>query len=181
MLTDTISLQQIFAGSVEVKQYIAERLYQKYAAEILGRDDLRSDLELLLKYARLVQCHMTTLGMAKLCVRCAARLEGGCCSFFMTGETDAIQMLMNMLVGVPVRQVKTDGEECSYLEEKGCLFTFKPIFCLNYICKNIRDSVFPEGIRKLEQLTGQLLSQQYEVEKNFLSFLACEKTKNYAQ
>lgn len=172
MLPDRLSLQQLFTVPVADKQHFAEALHQKYGADFLGQDDLRADLELLQNFAQLVNRHMAKLELGKMCVRCAAGSGGGCCSLFMAGETDAVQMLMNMLVGVPVSQVRDDGRECCYLGEKGCLFTFKPIFCLNYNCKSIRDGVSSENVTELERLTGQLLGKQYEVEKKLLELIS---------
>jgi len=171
MPANIISLQQIFDGPVAARQVLAEKLYQNHGAAILLDDGLCTDIDQMKEYALLLSSHMTEIGMGRSCTRCAAGPGGGCCSLYMAGETDAIQMLMNMLVGVTVLQVRNDGVECSYLGEKGCLFTFKPIFCLNYNCKNIRESVSPEDTRELERLTGRLLGKQYQVEQRLLGLI----------
>lgn len=175
MIPDSISLHQLFYAPVAEKQRLAEELHQTYGADFLRHDDLRTDLELLEKYASLLNSHMAEAGMGKLCVRCAADNGGGCCSLFMAGETDTVQLLMNMLAGLTVSQGKRDSGECCYLGEKGCLFIFKPMFCLNYNCRNIHNAASPENTRKLEQLTGQLLGAQYEVEKKLLTLISTRK------
>lgn len=177
MIPDALSLQQIYNAPVAAKQLLAEKLHHMYGAEFLLHDNLQADLELLQNYALLLNNLMANIGMGKLCVCCAAGEGGGCCSLYMAGETDAVQMLMNMLVGVTNEQGKINGEECSYLGEKGCLFTFKPMFCLNYNCRNILDTVSPENARELEQLTGQLLGWQYEVEKKLLALISTRMNK----
>ena len=177
MIPDAVSLQQLYGSPVEAKQLLAEKLHQTYGADFLLNDDLRADLELLQQYASLLNNHMVEIGMGKLCVLCAASKGGGCCSIYMAGETDAVQMLMNMLIGVTARQTRNDGMGCSYLGERGCLFTFKPMFCLNYNCRNILDTVTPENVRELEQLTGQLLGRQYEVEKKLLDLISTRMAK----
>jgi len=169
-----MSPRQLFFAPAAEKLRLAEELHQTYGADFLRHDDLRADLELLEKYASLLNSHMAKAGMGELCVRCAAGC-GGCCSLYMAGETDAVQLLLNMLAGVTVRQGRSDSGECCYLGEKGCLFTFKPMFCLNYNCRNILDALPPENIRELEQLTGQLLSRQYEVEKKLLNLISTRK------
>ena len=171
MLPNAISLQQLFDGPVKSRQHLAEELYQKHGAFLLLDEGLRADIELMKEYAHLLSAHMTKIGMGESCSRCAAGTGGGCCSLYMAGETDAIQMLMNMLAGITVLQVRNDGVECSYLGGAGCLFTFKPMFCLNYNCKSIRESVSPENARKLERLTGQLLGKQYQVEQRLLALI----------
>lgn len=177
MIPDTISLQQLFYAPVAEKLRLAEELHQQYGADFLRHDDLRAGLEQLQKYAALLNRHMAEAGMGELCVRCAAGSGGGCCSLYMAGETDAVQLLMNMLTGVTVRQVRGDSGECCYLGEKGCMFTFKPMFCLNYNCRNILAAASPENTRELEQLTGQLLGKQYEVEKKLLNLISTRMIK----
>jgi hypothetical protein len=177
MIPDRISLQQLFYAPVAEKQRLAEELHQEYGADFLRHDDLRAGLELLQKYASLLNRYMAEAGMGKLCVRCAAGSGGGCCSLYMADETDAVQLLMNMLAGVTVRQGKNDSGECCYLGEKGCRFTFKPMFCLNYNCRNILAASSPENIRELERLTGQLLGGQYEVEKKLLNLISTRMNK----
>ncbi|MCL7488948.1 MAG: hypothetical protein M8357_12340 [Desulfobulbaceae bacterium] len=177
MIPDTMSPQQLFYAPAADKLRLAEELLQTYGAEFLRCDDLRADLELLEKYASVLNSHMAKAGMGELCVRCSAGSGGGCCSLYMAGETDAVQLLMNMLAGVTVRQGRSDSGECCYLGEKGCLFIFKPMFCLNYNCRNILEALPPENTRKLEQLTGQLLGRQYEVEKKLLNLISARMNK----
>ncbi|MDW7774235.1 MAG: hypothetical protein SCH71_15225 [Desulfobulbaceae bacterium] len=171
----TISLHQLFHGPVEARQHLAKELYQKYGAAMLLDENLCEDIEQLKEFALLLSRHMAELGMGEQCSRCAAGIGGGCCSLYMAGETDSIQMLMNMLAGVTVRQVRSDGVECCYLEDRGCLFTVKPIFCLNYNCKTILASISPENSRELERFSGKLLGKQYEVEQKLLKFIKTMK------
>lgn len=173
------SLQkQIFDAPVAEKQRMAEEMYEKYAADILRDAALRADVESLKKYGQQLGSHMAAAGMGKLCIRCGAGQGGGCCSLYMANETDAIQMLMNMLTGIRIREVNNDGKECCYLGKDGCLFLFKPMFCLNYNCRQIFDALSSEEICELEHLTGQLLTRQYEVEKRILDLICRAQKKS---
>ena len=173
MLPDSekFSWQELFTAPVEAKRHLAEQLHVRYGSDFLQNENLSAELAMLKEHALLLSIHMTEMGMGKLCIRCAAGNGGGCCSLYMAGETDAVQLLMNMLAGVTVRQVRTDGMECCYLGAEGCRFIFKPMFCLNYNCRNIQDGFPPDTIRVLERLTGRLLAKQHEMEKRLLNLI----------
>jgi len=67
--------------------------------------------------------------------------------------------------------VQSSGEECLFLGKKGCIFLFKPMFCLNYNCKHIYDTGTPADLQELEKLTGKLLGKQYQLEQHILNLL----------
>jgi hypothetical protein len=163
--------QQGFFGSVDEKQRCAEEMYWQYGSSLLVDKELLADFDILKKDAQHLNAHMEAMCMGELCVRCAQSEKGGCCSLFMAGETDAIQLLMNLLIGIDVKQLRSDGVECCFLGENGCLFLIKPIFCLNYNCKKIHDAASANDIQKLENLTGRLLRKQYEIEKKLLELI----------
>lgn len=160
--------QKYYYGSVAEKLQYAAELHQEYAPIFLQDGKLNAEFEALREYAHLLNEQMTVMQMGELCVHCALNQGGGCCSLYMAGETDSVQLLMNMLSNIEVKQVRNDGLECCFLGENGCIFLFKPMFCLNYSCQKIYDAVSAESISELEDLTGQLLGKQYEIEKKLL-------------
>ncbi len=163
--------KQLYYGSVSVKQRLAEEIYESHSAILLMDNLLKLGLEELTDYASQLNAQMTGMNMGELCGQCAAENGGGCCSLYMAGETDGMQMLMNLLVGGELAQVRNDGVECCFLGEKGCIFLCKPMFCLNYNCKKIHDTATAEDMKHLERLTGQLLGKQHEVEQRILQIL----------
>jgi hypothetical protein len=171
MSTHKDMLQQCFHGTVSEKLKCAEEIYRRQGTFLLQNRELCGDLEVLKKYAQLVNEQMKAMRMGEQCVRCAQNERGGCCSLYMAGETDAIQLLMNMLVGVGVEQLRGSGVECCFLGVNGCLFLIKPFFCLNYICDKIQNTASIKEIKKLEILTGRLLNKQYEIEKKLLELI----------
>lgn len=164
-------LNQLYNGPVEVKQRLADKLYTRHRKTLLQDNILSVALKELKDSAIQLNTQMARMRMGELCVQCAMKNGGGCCSLYMAGETDGVQMLMNLLVGGKLVQVRNDGIECCFLGEKGCLFFFKPMFCLNYNCKQIHDVAHAQDMEHLERLTGQLLSKQYEVEQRILQIL----------
>lgn len=177
MQSKTVIIQQMYHLPLQKKLQLAEEIYLRHAADFQEHDELRMELALLAEYGKVLDRHMADSGMGKLCVHCAAGPGGGCCSLYMADETDVVQMLMNMLAGVKVRQVRSNGEECCFLGDKGCLFCFKPMFCLNYNCQKILATLSPERKSLLAQLTGRLLAKQYEVEQMLLDLISTRMNK----
>ena len=133
--------------------------------------EFQHQFSLLQEYAEALDLHMTSMDLGKLCGTCAASPSGGCCSRFMSGEVDAVQLFFNSLAGIEVKIVQLNGEECLFLGEGGCIFLFKPMFCLNYNCKHIYTTGTAADLNELERLTGQLLGKQYQLEQHILHLL----------
>ncbi|PID72805.1 MAG: hypothetical protein CSB34_00395 [Desulfobulbus propionicus] len=163
-----LSLEDLYQGSVASRLEIAQRVVNEVGPQLKTDDGFNCEFALLKQYADDLNAHMTHMDMGSLCAKCAATPSGGCCSLYMSNETDALQLAMNMLAGIEVRFVRDDGEQCCFLGEKGCLFLFKPMFCLNYNCRHIVDAASPEELGQLESLAGKLLGKQYQVEQYLL-------------
>jgi hypothetical protein len=88
----------------------------------------------------------------------------------ISAETDVAQLLLNMLAGVAVSFRLNNGPECCYLSETGCIFRFKPMFCLNYICDRIVSYEQRANLRILEERTGALLRAQQGLEILLIDF-----------
>ncbi len=132
----------------------------------LGQDStFQKEFSTLKKRATALNSHMVGMNLGDLCSGCAANPDGGCCSRYMSGETDAIQIALNLLAAIDVEFVQSDKAECIYLGEKGCIFTFKPMFCLNYNCSHIHRWSSESEVKQMEYLAGSLLQKQYELEQ----------------
>ncbi len=173
MNCDPDFLQKLYSSSIADKLKTANNLYDQFYDQLTTDDSLNRALEKLQFLEKELSAHMTAMNMGAQCVQCASKEGGGCCSLYMAGETDAVQMLMNLLIGIEVRRVRDDGFECCFLGPAGCLFAFKPMFCLNYNCTHIKEKSGSAMLQKLEQLSGNLLRHQYFVEQMILGII-CE-------
>ena len=170
MITDII-----YNGSVESRLAASRYIYRQLAEQLRVDESFMSEFTLLLLYANAVGSHMTAMKLGLLCTRCSSQLSGGCCSLYMGGETDSLQMLMNLLAGIDVQVVRNDANECIFLGETGCIFLFKPMFCLNYNCSHIHQAATSAQREELERLTGVLLTKQFEVEQYLLALIRRDK------
>ena len=164
------SLQDFYGGSIGARLAVAQRLHPHLARELAVGEPFGRMLGQAVILAEELSRIMADMRLGGLCAICGTRPGGGCCSSFMAGENDVPQLLLNLLAGVEVRLLRED-EECCFLGEQGCLLLFKPMFCLNYNCQQIRQGAAPAQMQRLEQGVGRLLQQQYALEQLLLEFL----------
>ena len=156
-----------YSGSITDKLRVARRLYQQHGPRLLQNQDITDTLESLQHKANDLDKQMEAMGMGARCSACGTRIDGGCCSSYMAGNTDAVVLLINLLLGISITPVD-NGEECCYLGPQGCIFLIKPIFCLNYNCSHIQQAATKEELRILAMRSGALLSEQIGLEKLLL-------------
>jgi len=164
------TLQDFYGGSIGTRLGVAQILYAELASELAANVAFPRMLAQAAVLENELAQTMAALDLGALCTVCGAKSGGGCCSSFMAGENDVVQLLLNLLAGVPVASLREDGE-CCFLGERGCLLLFKPMFCLNYNCQQIRQGAGLERMQKLDQATGKLLQQQYALEQLLLEVL----------
>lgn len=165
MVNRIILQEKIYGGTVESRLAFGLLLFRKLGKLLAELTGIYVALSRMRTQEKNLASHMQDLKLGRVCSSCAASDSGGCCSRSMAGETDSLTILINLLAGVDVAQVNYSPAECCYLNTStGCIFTFKPIFCLNYNCHRIKVQVNGSGLRQLEKLTAVLLGSQYEVE-----------------
>lgn len=169
MLTGTAQGNDL--GAIATKLASARRLFAQWGDGLRVDDGLGRMLESLVAAAAAVRDQMAAMQLGTRCLACASRSGGGCCSEYMAGESDELQLLMNLLAGVEVRLIARVDDSCPFLATDGCQFLIKPMFCLNYLCLEIRSRSDGESLRKLEALTGTLLQRQYALEQALLDWL----------
>lgn len=164
-----------YTGDGHTKLAEAQKLFQKYGEQLGGQEAIQRTLQLMAEAAAELEHVMAAMDMGTRCSACAATPKGGCCSAYMGHENnDVLQLLMNLLAGVVVESVKREDNECCFLGEKGCVLTFKPIFCLNYLCHQIRSKATDSELQLLENRTGKLLGYQVALEKLLITELTKE-------
>ena len=164
------SMQDLYGTTIQARLGVAQRLYADLGPELATAEPSSRLLSQAVLCRQELSRIMADLDLGALCSVCGAKAGGGCCSRFMAGENAVLQLLVNLLAGVCVRILRED-EECCFLGERGCLLLFKPMFCLNYNCRQIRQTAGPAPMQRLDQGVGRLLQQQYGLEQLLLEFL----------
>jgi hypothetical protein len=161
-----------YSGDVVSKLSVVRELYSRYGEALHQQLDIMTQLSAVVEDERALRDQMGAMGMGATCTHCASRPGGGCCSRYMSGENDVLQLLMNLLAGVQVVIQEDDLGECCFLGITGCILTLKPMFCLNYNCSHIKGKADMENLRLLEQRTGLLLTRQAVLEQMLLDFFS---------
>lgn len=168
MLPSPSLLHQLYNGTLQSRLNFGKALHAQLSHRLMQSPTFAGTFATLRQAADTLAEYMATMGMGRQCAACATNNPGGCCSQEIAEETDALQMLMNLLAGVKVDISEGQGKACCFIGTEGCSFMFKPMFCLNYNCTRIIAQIGPAR-SELELLTGRLLGIQYEVEKLLLA------------
>lgn len=166
-----LDLRTYYSGTAAGKLAVAQQLYTRHAARLITLPLFQEELARLQHHAQALGSHMQSMHLGQICSHCAAHANGGCCSAVMADNTDALLLLINLLLGIKVTGRTVEDASCRFLGAEGCLFLIKPIFCLNYNCTHIFASAESAGLEDLYRLAAALLSQQTRVETWLLEAL----------
>ncbi|MCK9293442.1 MAG: hypothetical protein M0P70_00020 [Desulfobulbaceae bacterium] len=163
-----VTMKELYFSDVPEKLSCARRLNERHGPDLLTLPGMREKLHNLEVLSQALQRQMAGMAMFALCKACAEKVGGGCCSAYMANETDALLLLLNMLLGVEVASQRDDSFECCYLGPQGCTLRVKPIFCLNYNCHHILTGNTSAVVKNLEKAASAVLLDQTAVEKILL-------------
>ena len=159
------TIESLYFGDVSSKIENAHRLHRELGAQLSADQELQENLSHLLHLEKKVALAMRSMGMFELCTECGGQPAGGCCSAKMANETDSMLLLINLSAGFEVSRKRDDDYECCFLGPEGCSLTFKPIYCLNYLCRQIYADGSSEQIARIQGATAELLNQLVFVEE----------------
>jgi hypothetical protein len=166
-----VTINELYFSEVPQKLSCARRFYEQCETDLLTLPGMRDKLQKLEVLSQALQRQMASMSMFSLCKACAEKAGGGCCSAYMANETDALLLLLNMLLGVEVIPQRDDSFECCFLGPRGCTLRVKPIFCLNYNCHHILTGNESAVLKNLEKAASAVLLKQTAVEKILLEHI----------
>jgi hypothetical protein len=160
-----LTLESLYFGDVSSKLEHAHRLHREFGARFRADREIQKSLEHLVQLGKRVSEAMRSMGMLELCAECGAQPTGGCCSARMANETDAMLLLINLSAGFEVGRERDDDYECCFLGPRGCSLEFKPIYCLNYLCRRIHATSTSGQLARVQDATAEFLGQLVAVEE----------------
>ena len=98
-MNQTILQKKIYAGTVESRLAFSLLLFRKLGKPLTGLNGVYAALARMRTQESALTAHMQDLILGKVCSSCAASGGGGCCSRYMAGETDSLQILINLMAG----------------------------------------------------------------------------------
>lgn len=145
---------------------------------------LRQDKELgvlLQKLSRKIESTknaMLSAGIVRECADCAVHGEGTCCSARTASKCGSILILINLLMGTsPIPQTH-DPQLCRFLTEKGCLLMARPVICINFTCRRLRENISHEKIVRVQKIAGEELDTLFVIEEYIKKKIAVESVSN---
>lgn len=165
-------LDLYFSGTVEQKLATAEQLFARHGASLLQQHDVQAGLIELGRCGTILASRMQEMGMGNRCRTCACSPGGGCCSSYMAANSDAILLLINLLIGTEISIQRANPNDCCFLGPTGCSLKIKPIFCLNYNCSHITEAASIVEMKSLEQAAATVLGEQTKLEAVLLERLS---------
>jgi len=140
----------------------ATALYDAYGT-ILRED--RTVQELLENYRKAIAatCQaMAEEGVLNACAQCAQSPSGSCCFQGVEDWYDAVLLLINLLLDVPLPSGREIPEACFFVGENGCKLRGRYAFCVNFLCPKLTEAT---KSAKLLRSTGEELLCGWELEK----------------
>lgn len=89
----------------------------------------------------------------------------------MAANSDVPLMVLNLLLGASIQAQEHPQDACCFLGPNGCLFIVKPIFCLNYYCRQLQEQLLSTEKQALNSAANQVLAQQCAWEEQLLGLV----------
>lgn len=141
--------------SIQEKIRIARELYERWGAALGRNEPIQQLLGSLREKARASSESMRELGVADECRRCDQEEGGSCCGAGIENRYTVTLLLMNLLLGGDLPDVRRYKDSCFFLGESGCRLKARHILCVNYLCLRIQKKLPPDDLIDLQNVAGE--------------------------
>jgi hypothetical protein len=161
-------------GSLTIQEKIARarHLLDAWAGPLRARGPVRDSLERLRACIEASREVMAETGVVDQCRRCEEVEGGSCCGSGIENRYTEVLLLINLLLGVPLREGSERPKSCYFLGETGCSLLARHVLCVNYLCAGLRERLAPAQLSRLQDAAGEELETEfrcYETIKGFLN------------
>ena len=143
------------SSSIEEKAAWAKDCYARYESRFLDDDPLVNLLARLRQAILESREAMKTVGIPLLCNACETDEGGSCCGAGIENHYDGYLILINLLLGVRLPDIRNDPQGCFFLGKNGCVLMARQVICINYVCQKITHRFGPEKMYPLRVKEGQ--------------------------
>lgn len=154
-------------------------LFDALDARVQNDEEFRT---LLLKLDRCIDTthhYMDVYGISEECADCSLHEKDTCCGKRTGFQCDPIILFLNLKFGCSLTVQETSPHLCSFLSEEGCTLRVRPILCVNFLCKRLRDNIPHQKLVTLQTVAGEELDTLFLVEnfikKKYLMLLDIDK------
>ena len=122
----------------------AKELFFRFREAIEKDDDCSVSLRKYRAAIETTRDAMKKQSIIAACASCSDRWQGGCCFEGVEGWYDPVLLLINLLLGVDVKERRTIRNGCLFLGPTGCTLLARHSFCINYLCDNLKNLLLPQ-------------------------------------
>jgi hypothetical protein len=149
----------------------AKWLYAHYGEALTDQKVLGALFYRYLNAIRKTQEAMKQLRVVETCSACACEGSGSCCFQGVEEWYDHVLLLMNLVLGRQIPELREVPGGCLFVGSRGCKIIARHSFCVNYLCPTLKDSISTVPMERLLSLSGDELFQAWELEKSIRGWL----------
>jgi len=164
-------LDALYFADLGSRVDLARQLHRQHGPQLCERIVGADRLGALDRLAAEVEARMREARIDRLCADCGREFDGACCSEHISQQADALQLLLNLLLGGQVETFDAGPDACRFLGPDGCSVQLKPMICINHLCPEIRQELPADDLDRVARATADLLNAQVEAEELLLSWL----------
>lgn len=98
---------------------------------------------------------MYEVGVIDMCRHCDEEEGGSCCGAGIEDRYNSGLLLLNLLWGVSLPEVRYASNSCYFLGRSGCTLKVRHILCINYLCLTIQRTLPHNDLIRLQTVTGE--------------------------
>jgi hypothetical protein len=103
-------------------------------------------------------------GISDECADCSLHGNDTCCGKRTGFQCDPIILFLNIKLGYSLKVQDTSPHLCSFLSVNGCTLRVRPILCVNFLCKRLRDNIPHQNLVQLQTVAGEELDTLFLIE-----------------
>jgi hypothetical protein len=149
----------------------AKWLYAQYGEALTKQDGLGALFNMYRNAIRKTQEVMKQLRVVRTCSACASEGSGSCCFQGVEEWYDHILLLINLVLGRQIPELREVPGGCLFVGSKGCKLIARHSFCVNYLCPSLKDSTRSPSMERLLAVSGDELFQGWGLEKSIRDWL----------
>ena len=149
----------------------AKDIFSRFGKQIL-QDEKCS--ELLKNYRGAIESNWETISgleVIKTCAACSDKWAGGCCFKGVEDWYDHVLFLLNLLLGVKIKESRTVMDGCLFVGPTGCTLISRHSFCINYLCDRIKTLLSQTEKKRLLSVAGEEIYWGIQTEQSIRKWL----------
>ena len=143
---------------------LAYDLFEALDSQIQNDEVFRTLLVKLDQHIDITHHYMDMYGISDECADCSLHGNDTCCGKRTGFQCDPIILFLNLKLGNSLKVQDTSPHLCSFLSANGCTLRVRPILCVNFICKRLRDNIPHQNLVQLQTVAGEELDTLFLIE-----------------